>query len=106
MWKQALVVFTKVPIAGEVKTRLCPPLKPKQSAMLCSCFLKDITEHVKDMSGIHRFICYTPRGRRRDLKSISKYYKLVLQRGKKLGDKLYNLFKPLFTKGFKAIVLI
>jgi hypothetical protein len=37
----ALGAMAKVPIAGEVKTRLCPPFHPAQAAALARCFLQD-----------------------------------------------------------------
>lgn len=37
----ALVVFAKVPRAGRVKTRLCPPLTPDEAAALYDAFLRD-----------------------------------------------------------------
>ena len=37
----ALAVMTKAPQAGRVKTRLVPPLTPKEAAELNKCFLRD-----------------------------------------------------------------
>src|SRR5712671_6433874 len=37
----ALGVMTKAPQAGEVKTRLVPPLTPDEAALLNACFLRD-----------------------------------------------------------------
>src|SRR5215475_8725424 len=38
---RALVVMTKAPQAGLVKTRLVPPLTPEDAADLNKCFLRD-----------------------------------------------------------------
>lgn len=40
----ALLVFAKEPRPGEVKTRLCPPLAPDESAALYACMLDDALE--------------------------------------------------------------
>jgi rSAM/selenodomain-associated transferase 1 len=37
----ALVVIAKAPVAGRVKTRLCPPLRPPQAAALAEAALHD-----------------------------------------------------------------
>src|SRR6266496_1361050 len=37
----ALTVMTKAPQAGQVKTRLVPPLTPDEAAELNKCFLRD-----------------------------------------------------------------
>src|SRR5438094_10172570 len=39
----ALAVMTKAPRAGQVKTRLVPPLTHTEAAELNSCFLRDIS---------------------------------------------------------------
>jgi rSAM/selenodomain-associated transferase 1 len=40
--RDALIVFARAPRAGEVKTRLCPPLLPEQAAELYACMLDDV----------------------------------------------------------------
>jgi hypothetical protein len=42
----ALAAMTKAPIAGAVKTRLCPPLRPAEAAELARCFLEDRVEQL------------------------------------------------------------
>lgn len=39
-----IVVFAKEPRAGQVKTRMCPPLTPNQAAELYACLLGDVLE--------------------------------------------------------------
>ena len=50
----ALAFFAKVPMAGQVKTRLCPPLTPAEAAGLYRGFLEDLLE---PMPGISTY-CY------------------------------------------------
>jgi len=40
----ALLVFAKEPRAGEVKTRLCPPLAPAEASAFYACMLDDVLE--------------------------------------------------------------
>lgn len=37
----ALAVIAKAPVAGRVKTRLCPPCTPQQAAALAGAALQD-----------------------------------------------------------------
>ncbi len=45
--------MTKVPRAGEVKTRLVPPLTPQMAAELASCFLQDRIAALSCLPGMH-----------------------------------------------------
>ena len=42
--KDALILFTRVPIPGQTKTRLMPFLTGEECARLHACFVKDIYE--------------------------------------------------------------
>ena len=43
---RALVLMVKVPYPGTCKTRLCPPLTPREAASLYRCFLHDLAREV------------------------------------------------------------
>lgn len=43
---RALVLMVKVPYPGTCKTRLCPPLTPREAANLYSCFLEDLAREL------------------------------------------------------------
>ena len=45
--KDALILFTRVPIPGQTKTRLMPFLTGEECARLHACFVKDIYEKAK-----------------------------------------------------------
>ncbi len=45
-----LAVMAKAPVAGQVKTRLCPPLAPAEAAALARCFLLDRLEQLGEVS--------------------------------------------------------
>ena len=44
MSASALLVIAKAPVAGRVKTRLCPPCSPRQAAALAEAALRDTLE--------------------------------------------------------------
>jgi rSAM/selenodomain-associated transferase 1 len=61
----AIGVMAKAPRAGYSKTRLCPPLRPEQAAVLSAAFLRDITENIalaareRPVAG---YVAYAPEG--------------------------------------------
>ena len=52
----ALAIFAKAPIAGQVKTRLCPPLTHTQAAELFRCFLLDTVERMCSLATVQVFL--------------------------------------------------
>jgi rSAM/selenodomain-associated transferase 1 len=61
----AIGVMAKAPRPGFSKTRLCPPLRPKQAARLSAAFLRDITENIAlaaRQASIAGYVAYAPAG--------------------------------------------
>ncbi len=109
-WFCALAIMTKAPQAGQVKTRLVPPLKPDEAAELNSFFLRDTTTAIansataKDACGI---AVYTPIGSESTYADIlPDNFRLLLQRGDRFGERLYFAALDLFKCGFKSVCLI
>ena len=83
----ALVVVAKAPIAGQSKTRLCPPLEPAQAATLAAAALADTLQAV----------AWTPGAARRVLVLdgepgpwLPDGFEVVAQRGDAFGERLAN----------------
>jgi uncharacterized protein len=81
----ALVVVAKAPVAGQSKTRLCPPLEPEQAATLAEAALADTLQAV----------AWTPGAMRRVLVLdgapgpwLPDGFEVVAQRGDGLGERL------------------
>jgi rSAM/selenodomain-associated transferase 1 len=111
----ALAVMTKAPRAGQVKTRLVPPLTPKEAAMLNVCFLRDTANAISDAVLITsdsdkkaRVIgVYTPIGAEKDYANIlPSEFDLIAQRGEDFGERLCFAAEDLFKCGFESICLI
>ena len=106
----ALAVMTKAPRAGEVKTRLTPPLTPQESAELNICFLHDTTAAINCIAreGKTKGVAvYTPVGAEKDYEKILPAdFALVPQRGDALGERLIFATEDLFSLGFKSVCLI
>jgi glycosyltransferase A (GT-A) superfamily protein (DUF2064 family) len=81
----ALAVMAKAPVAGQVKTRLCPPLTPAEAAALARCFLLDRLEQLGVL----------PAGVR-----------LVPQEGADLGARLDRVLTDLLAEGYAGAIAV
>jgi rSAM/selenodomain-associated transferase 1 len=122
--------MTKAPRAGQVKTRLVPPLTHDEAAEFNSCLLRDISaailaascsggvrsSQVSDAHGgplqtrrrIARGVgVYTPRGAEAAYGDIlPEDFFLIPQRGDHFGDRLIFAAEDLFKVGFTSVCLI
>lgn len=55
-----VVIMAKQPIAGQAKTRLCPPLTASEAAGLYEAMLRDTVGWVGDLEGVQVAIAITP----------------------------------------------
>jgi hypothetical protein len=106
----ALAVMTKAPRAGQVKTRLVPPLTPDEAAELNKCFLRDTAGGISsattdnDARGV---AVYTPIGTESTYDDILPGdFSLLPQRGVDFGERLYFAAEDLFRCGFDSVCLI
>src|SRR5947209_6603431 len=104
----ALALMAKVPFAGPVKTRLTPPLSPEEAATLSTCFLRDMITNVFGMKGdgTEGIVLYTPADAGAFLHNLlPDGFKLVVQRGQTLGERLINAATDLLKNGFESVCL-
>lgn len=106
MKTDALAIMLKAPASGDVKTRLVPPLTYHEAAELYRCFLDDIFENIRpDTYDV--FASFTPESRIKDLAGIiPEGIPSFKQEGDTLGDRMYNVFRYLFEKGYKRVSII
>ncbi len=103
----ALCCMVRAPEPGSVKTRLTPPLTPIQASGLYRCFVKDTLRRVGSIRGLDTYIAYTPPdGRMKIYELISQGMFLTPQKGRTLGDRLYNVFSYLFGRGYSGVCVI
>ena len=102
-----LVIFAKAPIAGQVKTRLCPPLTLEQAAELARCFLLDIVERVCSLPGVDVYIAFSPADSEPIFRALLPFpVSYFVQRGNSLGERELNIFLNLQQKKSSRVVLI
>ena len=109
----ALVVFAKAPVPGQVKTRLCPPLTPDEAATLHGSFVLDQLERTKAAMAkfklsLDRFVACSPSATHVFFKILSARHGVGLldQTGEDLGARMYQVFTTLFSRGYQRIVLV
>lgn len=103
----ALAVLAKAPIAGEVKTRLVPPLSYEQAAELSRALLDDLLAQVRKLGGVDRYLFFTPDRAVAVMKALAgEQYRLVPQRGADLGARMAQVFADLRARGHRGMVLI
>jgi rSAM/selenodomain-associated transferase 1 len=102
--------MAKAPLAGEVKTRLVPPLTPAEAAALNICFLRDMAANIAAVSAAGRaegLVVYTPVGAETAFDGIlPKGFRLLAQRGESLGERLCNATDDLLKHGYSSVCLI
>ena len=104
----ALVIMTKAPRAGQVKTRLTPPLTREEAAALNICFLRDISTAIRRVGGNTRGIgCFTPVGNEEMYRDVfPAEFHLLAQRDGDLSERLVGATEDLLTGGFASVCLI
>jgi rSAM/selenodomain-associated transferase 1 len=106
----ALAVMAKAPRSGEVKTRLVPPLRAEEAAILSSCFLQDITENFITVSktvAVQGYVAYSPPGSEalfRDL--VLPEILLLPPRRIGLGYSLLHAAEDLLYAGYGGACLV
>ncbi len=107
MAANTLVIFAKWPLPGQVKTRLCPPLRSDQAAELARCFLLDTVERVSRLEEVQVWVAFTPadsEARFRALLPASVCY--LPQRGADLGERELNIFVDLFEGAATRVAIM
>lgn len=106
----ALGIMTKAPRAGEVKTRLTPPLTSEEAATLNVCFLCDLADSIATActtSPARGVGVYTPLGAEAAYESIlPPDFFLIPQRGNTFDERLISGAEDLFNAGFESVCLI
>lgn len=109
----ALAMMIKAPRAGASKTRLCPPLRPEESAALSGCFLRDTTANIADavrslpVGAAHGMAVYTPVGAEAAFDGLLPVgFAMLAQRETGFGGRLHGAAEDLLAVGFRSLCLI
>jgi rSAM/selenodomain-associated transferase 1 len=105
--RQALLVMAKDARAGQVKTRLCPPLTAEMAARLYECFLLDVLDLVAGVPGVDPVVAFSPAEAREEFSRLTVgRFLLIPQQGADLGERLENSFRVLFQRGYDRVAAV
>ncbi len=102
--QKALLIFTRNPELGKVKTRLANTIGDAAALEVYQKLLEhtvDITHPLK----VDKFVFYSEQIQENDHWDTTIYYK-ELQKGTNLGERMHHAFELLFKKGYRQIIIV
>jgi len=104
MTKNALIIFTRNPELGKVKTRLAKSIGD-ESALAVYKYLLNHTEKEARSIKAKKTVYYSVEIHHNDIWGDNLYHK-DLQQGNDLGERMLNAFKGQFEKGCENVIII
>jgi len=104
----ALILFTRIPVAGKTKTRLQPFLTGEECCLLQKAFLQDLGKALQESEiCCDIMVCYAPEGDLNELKGLLPGISIFFpQRGGDLGEKMHNAISDVLAKGYGRCLLL
>lgn len=106
----AVAIMAKESVAGEVKTRLVPPLTYEEAAELNTCCLVDVATNLSAASArvaIQGYVAYHPLGSERFFnKLLPDGFKLLPPKEPTLGRSLLHAAHDLLAAGYRSMCLV
>jgi rSAM/selenodomain-associated transferase 1 len=103
---RCLIVMTKQPIPGQVKTRLAATLGESAAAELYEAFLRDTLNLAEDLPSTDLLISFSPAEADAYYRELAPTANLVAQPDGDLGRRLSNAFYRAFGLGYRRVVVI
>jgi rSAM/selenodomain-associated transferase 1 len=105
--KSVLVIMAKVPLPGEVKTRLASILSPEGAAELARCFFLDSMDLTQSVLDCEAVLAYSPDDADEYFREACKKIGVLVPQGEgDLGQRMQRVFTTLFDQGYSRILLI
>ncbi|MBU3129903.1 TIGR04282 family arsenosugar biosynthesis glycosyltransferase [Clostridium tagluense] len=104
----ALILMTRIPIAGMTKTRLMKVLTGEECAEIHRCFLLDLFKMVSELRQIADiYVTYTPENSLYLMADIiPSFIDSFPQKGYDIGERMDNSIQKLLNKGYSKVILI
>ena len=105
----AIIVFTKFPVEGKVKTRLAKNMGNKFAVSfyrVCAEHTFKELEKVKETGSELFLFCSEENEIEQVMKWVGKDFNYYSQQGSDLGLKMYNAFDTVFKLGHKKVIII
>lgn len=104
---KALVIFSRLPIGHETKTRLSPILNDRQREGLHVAMWHDIFGEAVKLNDTDIYLCWTGSGDVKDcMRLIPSSFCLMKQEGDNLGERMRNAMREIFALGYVRAVII
>ena len=104
MTNKALIIFTRNPQLGKVKTRLASTIGDEKALEIYKELLLHTMETTKNIDG-DVFVFYDKKIEQNDIWPNETYHKFV-QSGEDLGEKMQNAFQKLFDLKYQNCIII
>lgn len=104
MTNNALIIFTRNPELGKVKTRLASTIGDEKALEIYKELLLHTMETTKNIDG-DVFVLYDKKIEENDIWPNETYHKFV-QSGEDLGEKMQNAFQKLFDLNYQNCIII
>jgi uncharacterized protein len=105
--RAAIAIMAKQPEPGKVKTRLCPPLTPREAADLYGAFLLDTVGLTSGIPEADLFIAYDPHGARDFFSCMFPCPVECIPQGMgDLGNRLSRVSRSLFCQWYRKLVIV
>lgn len=102
----SLLMVAKQPVAGQTKTRLCPPFDAQRAADLYECFLRDTLAIMREVPNVQCTIGYLPAEAHAYFTTLAPDMDRQLQAGANLGERLDRLLTTALNAGARKAVVM
>jgi len=109
MRRDVLILFAKLPQAGEVKTRLGRSIGMENAANIYREFAEHAFGIAEELSfmGVETHLCYEPTVDEETIRAwVHRSFSFAPQQGATLGQRMYNAFRKVIEEGAKKAVII
>lgn len=104
------MVVAKAPARGQTKTRLAGLIGLDAAADLYTCLLGDVIDIARQSSeriaGLECGLAYWPQGTEPLMQTLAPGFRLVLQEGETLGDRLHHVIDHAFANGYAQAAVL
>ncbi len=109
MTHRSLIVFAKLPRAGEVKTRLGQSIGMKEAAEVYKRFAEHAFTLADELQsgGVSVYVFYAPGASAEEIRSwVGRPFTFIQQEGATLGERMKSAFERTIQDGFEQTVII
>lgn len=102
--KKALLIFTRNPELGKVKTRLAKSVGDESALNIYKFLIQHTVEITKNLN-VDKYVFYSEEIHNNDSWD-SEIFRKRLQHGNNLGERMHNAFAEIFEMGYQMAIII